>query len=325
MTKALKAAKELQDNWIKRGIGTANVHFGLVVESGRYSNCYTQACFARCGDEPSPAYGTCWTGSWNDQGAEADFEKDPAIYFVDRSANNQYGPADYKIRWLDFLLNKSMWSHIFVTKDPEEIIKQGCIYDLSAVPMRHVIHAANLVRYTTEHADIPKRWDVFRKYFDPDLSMYLPHYFTLNKDEIIESRTGMGHSIIDPTGITRGRLANIIRKRIINPDGQKMASVFPYRYRGLSSVFDNPAKEKAKPNSDKVVTLGGGRETSKTDGFGFVRKFYLVNIDDDAENFLKFNLPDGEELLPNALVGMKDAKKKRAPRKPKEAFDEENQ
>ena len=118
---------------------------------------------------------------------------DYCFYKLKYRHENREDFTDQEKTYLDWLLNRSPWRHIFITKDVEELWHFGCVYDTS-LPVKLVFQGAALMRSVSEYADFVSRWSLFAPHIHPCLAIMLAYDveesswgFTLRRNATVNS------------------------------------------------------------------------------------------------------------------------------------------
>ena len=83
--------------------------------------------------------------------------------------------------YISFLVNKSVYRHAFVRKDPTEIASKGAVF-FTHFPAQYIVSAAMYIRNVRElPEDVMNNWGVFSKYMDKNAALYLAHTLSLHQ------------------------------------------------------------------------------------------------------------------------------------------------
>jgi len=128
------------------------------------------------------------------------------------------GKADV-IKYFDWLANRSPWADVFVTKDPEDIIKNGWVVD-PKFPANFVTSALIATRFVTEsYTDvIYKRFKVYKDIlamgFKEQEAFLFSYYFNRSKDgksfPVTFTPVSSGHTVIGLDNATESYCRNFL-------------------------------------------------------------------------------------------------------------------
>ena len=145
------------------------------------------------------------------------------IFFIDWSLSRKSkellfeGSKTYlnkAITYLYWLVNDSIFSDVFVTKDPKEIISGGAIFH-THYPANFVVQAATAVRYIGEFSEIIKIWYKFKDYINKDAALFLAHSFSLsNKEYFFTDYIYNAHYFMENKDLNRTVLRNFMNKKL---------------------------------------------------------------------------------------------------------------
>ena len=84
------------------------------------------------------------------------------------------------MRYLSWLLQKSPWSYVYHTRDPEDVYVNGAIIPTGGISTMMMLQAATLVRVIREHPHTVQVWNKVASHMPPEFALMLGH--TSNKD-----------------------------------------------------------------------------------------------------------------------------------------------
>ena len=217
----------------------------------------------------------------------------PVIAFIDNPFTRMYAKgADAlskdECKYLKWVLNKSAWAPVFLTKNPKNVFKMGASYDVS-YPARYVVQGAILTRYIAEYPDIPEMWNNLVGYrVDPHIALILAHALQeLCPDSfrIEKNRAGSGHHAFDIRSIGIAQIRRMVNKKPISFKRMKPFSL-SQKYRGLTKIWGEftvlgPKWPKEKKENPVVVKVFG----QDTFYFGFP----YIDTPKFVEKFLRLN------------------------------------
>ncbi len=97
-------------------------------------------------------------------------------YFVDWcfAKDDRQELQPFEMDYLHWLANESVFSSLFITKDPHEIFTIGTIFNTNA-PAQVLISAAISVRYVFEYRHIPFAFQYFREHMSGEAALIFSH------------------------------------------------------------------------------------------------------------------------------------------------------
>ena len=172
----------------------------------------------------------------------------PMVYFVDcpllyyRRENGVAGlKKEEVLGYVDWIINKSVWSLAFETKDPEEMLRHGSVFNTD-YPAQFVVQAACSLRYLGEYPAIVYNWAKFSPHCDGHIALMLAHGFRKvdNRSFSFSHWTG-GHTMYGSKALTWDGV-----QRQINHDFSLMSELVPMsessRYAGMTGIWSKNAK-----------------------------------------------------------------------------------
>lgn len=132
----------------------------------------------------------------------------------------------YTLPYLEWAAHHSPWSGCFITKDPEEIWRNGCIFstDFSG---HYVLQAAIVLRYLYDYPNNVAAWFQMKDHMDPSEAFILCHWFGYQGADVYSQIiAGYGHCIWEWRP-TKELLTAMLSKDRSKGVQEKFSSFFP--------------------------------------------------------------------------------------------------
>lgn len=175
----------------------------------------------------------------------------------------------------NYCLNKSVFNHVFITKDIEEIMELGgTILDVR-YSGQEVISGAISLRYLSEQKEDISTWNfMVENGLNEDIAFILMNFYTINCNKLIINMSNFGHSWLNyhPKEKQYKTLFNNIYKRIIN---KRDAFNISKKYLPTDHIFIEAVKDDIVQYLYYGIEknfLYKGRETIYTNSLGKIKK-----------------------------------------------------
>jgi len=276
-TQLLQIAKDTADKLFKEKRGMDN--FCFVYADGTVSPLQTsQPCFAGVAQ---------LTPNGRDY-YSASRKANPIAYFVfvQDYSYRTIKPTIQNLHYLGWLMNKSAYAPLFITKKPSDLWKTACILDADATPQK-VISAAIAVRYVYEKPTLVKTWVKFSYYIPKSLAYMLLHLtrWTDGVEEFQWSTNDAGHMALRGPYLRAKHVKNFMEGKLPQI-GDKMSDGYRSYY-GLDDCLvsrDDPREAIKVPKADRV------REYPSSFGGSFKEEYYSIsNLRKFAQEFADMN------------------------------------
>lgn len=215
-TALLAVAKDAADKLFAKKYGMDN--FCFVYNDGTVSTMLTgQPCFAavkRLMSDGSNYWG-------NDK---KDVKGIAYFVFTHNFVGRGTKPTIQNLHYLGWLLNKSPFASLFVTKKPSDAWKTSIIIDADCSPQK-VISAAISVRYLYEYPHLINKWVKYSYYMPKNLAYMLLHltYWKKGDKQFVLAAIDEGHMATRPDCLTQLHLKTFVEGKLNPNDPTKMS------------------------------------------------------------------------------------------------------
>lgn len=180
-----------------------------------------------------------------------------------------------------YCLNDSVFSHVFITKDIEEIIElKGTILDVR-YSGHEVISGAISLRFLSEEKNKINTWNIMVKNgINKDIAFILMNFYNYENNILIPYLTGSGHSWLNyyqkiedyKTLFKNIYKRNIVKKESFNISFRYTPTDVIFISNGMCGYASNHIEEKMLYKGDKILYK---------DSLGRVReKYSTINVED---------------------------------------------
>ena len=208
------------------------------------------------------------------------YNEGPISYFVDHPLLQIKKLKEYEKNYIKWLVNDSVFNEVFYTKDIDEILNYGVIYNVKK-SAQFVLCAASSLRYVYEMPHIVKFWDRFFKYMSGDKALIFAHMFReVSKKEYTRGNTGnTNHQWFksDEFGL------NEFKQFVSNKHNKLIPMSKKTNYKGLVSPWK-------KDNFVELSVPRGKTKQIDTD-FSYISMeiFEISNLKRDCKKLLEIN------------------------------------
>lgn len=276
-TQLLQIAKDTADKLFKEKWGMDN--FCFVYTDGTVSPLQTgQACFAGVAQ---------LTPDGRDYYSKP-LKAKPIAYFVFVQSYDARGtkPTIQNLHYLGWLMNKSAYAPLFITKKPSNLWKTSCILDADATPQK-IISAAIAVRYVYEKPNLIKTWVKFSYYMPKSLAYMFIHLtkWTVGSEMVNWNTYDSGHMALRSQYLSATHIKNFVEGKLPQT-GSKMSEGYRAYY-GLDNCLVVPSDPEVPiklPKADKT------KEYPSSFGGVFKEEYFSIsNLRKFAQEFAEMN------------------------------------
>lgn len=188
-------------------------------------------------------------------------------------------------KYLDWFINRSQWAKCILTKDVEEAIKLGTVFDVN-YNAQFLVGAGIFIRYLREFPAVIRNWQILKDVVDWDVSLILANVFKVKDSKIIQRGLTYGHDVINPANINYE-----IVKGFVNKKSQPVNPLKPFTetssYYGLHTAYFIATQEETRRGIRPIIE----RIDSKMKGQVFSQAYKKINRRNNRE-FPLIELPN---------------------------------
>ena len=164
-------------------------------------------------------------------------------YLMATHKKDNYGHGDevfdeLNYRFTDFLINQSQFRGCFAIHDTEWCVEKKGVCVSGDLPSNLVIFLLTIHRAIVEYTYIVHSWDTLRKHMDPNVALYVAHYFVKDPDGTFSFYSPRGaHTALSSGYGCKEELENFVKADI-----QRANSLYSEctEYRGVNATFLPP-------------------------------------------------------------------------------------
>lgn len=188
-------------------------------------------------------YGVSYLGDWSE------IMNDKPLFMVDYECSfwDKY-PAKHEdfskesaIKYIDWVINQSNFSQVFLTEDPEKVFTKGAVMTMH-MPCHFNLYAGMALRYVSEYTDRLATWEFLKDYIEPHVAWLLIHSFVLRKNHITYSPLNGSHAAFNDCYLSKNGVA-----RFLSMDFYRKDKSFSKKARSPSQMVYLFTKNGEKP------------------------------------------------------------------------------
>lgn len=280
----LQLAKEGGEELYKKASSLEQEHYGMVWSDGSYTLHPSRSCF---GSFSEHMYRDC-----NENKRKAE------MFFFCHKRYIQNFPTDEDKKglntFLDWVMNRSPYADVFISKNPEEIAEDPCFLRTDVQPQQ-MIGAAVLVRHRHQMPNLIKQWNKFREHMNEDLAFYYAWAYDAGTFQFHWAAKNHGHSLFNTAYIAAERLKNFLLHKVVSAN--KTVAEGNFTYTDYLSLWDGTQKGSTLKGLVDVDlnSIAHSRLNFFTGKKFALNAFPLNKIDEHITEFFKINKMDMEK------------------------------